>query len=574
MAQDVDIYGQNILERNSIVALPDGYADKLGDTLYSWLGSLWRTIHRGDDMVRGLQQARGMRLAQLYLNLLEAAQLQDRNGAPVFHRELWHPIVLRKSERNKSQENMLLMGSRAQIGPQWHQEPYGIGTVLEMGRMANYADYVTYPITKNIVGMATTIVDNIINPTVVMHYDSGDGKGDFKFRNNSIIFPKKLDPLASDSAFDKVDIPSMYPDPDDPSTMVSDVEVVLWASNVLIDKNYLAEHLSYPLGANASSSAIVKRILNAAWSSVTSSLTPELLKTLLAAMMNIPVIQREKETVVNIETTDEAQVVHTDAGTYYVSRKAHLIEGLHAGSVLHRGDLLDESVRIYSHLNVDKHTPFSVPVELDIPSVTLSSDILRPPTQFGIYAMWDEVEVKRSAVYPSDGNDNHPHLYFDVGGTEQDVEAFWRDVWKHAEQQNVSMERIIGPEGTRISPARFFLKHFIGANTIFVVVDEAQIDDLLLLHDPMFFGMLTTVVPSAVRLFVVEHKAVGSDDEMSLDGAKESSFIAAALPRVVEHGLVNTVPGLSVPGMSLEDRVSMRFVRVAPTKIRVRKEEV
>jgi hypothetical protein len=512
----------------------------------------------------------------------------------------------------------------------------------------------------------------------------------------------------------------MYPDPSDPSKSEPDVETILWASDVLIDRNYLAEHLSYPLGADAPSSAIVKRILNAAWSSITSGLTPELLKTFLAAMMNVPVIQREKETVVNIETTEDAQVVHTDAGTYYVSLKARLIDGLHTGSVLHKGDLLDESLRVYSSLNSEllpqysrkyslldyivklgmpcrdtsqPYTMMSMGIDVaklgfrdgdllqaltitasqgvvackvyarirdssdnhliavslpanyasgskvdfvfndgvrlsssfildfaasskgnsislklkafeynvldawklepymvatwikektqshlsslieNIPSVTLPSALIRPPTQYGIYAMWGEVEVKRSVASPSDVNGN-PHLYFDVGGTKEDVDAFWRDVWTHAEQRKVSMEELIGPEGTHISPARFFMKHFVGANTIFVVVDEAQIDDLSLLRDQMFFGMLYSVVPSAVRLFVVEHKAVGSDDEMSLDGAKESTFIAVALPQVTEHGLVNTVPGMAVPGMSLEDRVSMRFVRIAPTKIRVRKEEV
>jgi hypothetical protein len=442
-----------------------------------------------------------------------------------------------------------------------------------MGRLANYADFVTYPITKNIVGMATTIVDNIIKPTVVMNYDNGDGTGDFEFRNNSIIFPKELDPLAPDSVFEKSDVPDMYPDPDDPARSEPDVETVLWASDVLIDRNYLAEHLSYPLGADAPSSAVVKRILNAAWSSIASGLTPELLKTLLAAMMNVPVIQHERETVINIETTDDAQVVHTDAGTYYVSLKARLIDGLHAGSILRKGDLLDESLRVYPYLNAYQQAPFSVPVEQDIPSITLPPAILRPTTQYGIYAMWGDVEVKRSEASPSDANKN-PHLYFDIGGTARDVDAFWNDVWLHAERQNISMEELIGPEGAHISPARFFIKHFVGANTIFVVVDEAQIDDLSLLRDPMFFGMLSSVVPSAVRLFVVEHKAVGSDDEMSLDGAKESTFIATALPRVAEQGLVNTIPGLSVPGMSLEDFVSMRFVRVAPPKIRVRKEEV
>ena len=600
-----NIYGQDdALTRNSIAEIPSGYAEDAGNTLYSWLGSLWRSIHQGDDMVRGLQKSRGMRLAQLYLDLLEAAKLQDRNGAPVFHRELWHPIVIRRSQRDKAQENMLVMGVEAQLGPQTEPQPYGIGTVLKMGRLANYADFVTYPITQNIVGMSTTIVDNIINPTVVMHYDNGDGTCDFEFRNNSIIFPKELDPLAEDSAFDKYDLPNLtLEDPEDPnSPMISDVEAVLWASDVLIDKNYIAEHLSYPLGVDAPSSAVVKRIINAAWSSIASGLTPELLRTFMAAMLNIPVVQNDEEKIINIITTDKAQEIYTDKGLYRISPKAKIRQGLYSGAVVKRGELLDESLRVYPFLNgvrveqddaepdsassspvypVYKPTKvyvtyngsagFSIPLDQDIPSIVLPPGILRAKTEYGVYAMWGKETVKRSKTSP--GRDDYPHLYFDLGGTDDDRSAFWTDAWKHAEEAGVSMESLLGEEGSKVSPAEFFLRNFVGANTIFVVIDRSQLEDISLVRDPMFFGMLSSVVPSAVRLFLVEHRAVGDDDKMELETATEDTFLAAALSEVVEHVSAPQIPGQKVDGAYFEDRVMMRFVRPAPEKVRIRKEE-
>ena len=567
-----NIYGQDVLKRNSIVDLPEGFAENAGNTLYSWLGSLWRSIHLGDKMVRGLQKSRGIRLAQLYLDLLEAAKLQDRNGAPVFHRELWHPIVIRKSSRNKAQENMLDMGDGVVMGPQEEGSIYGEGTVLQMGRLANYKDFVTYPIGANITAMPTTIVDNIINPTIVMKY-SEDGTGDFEFRNSSIIFRKEADPLASDSPFQKYDLPDMvHADPDDPdSPEVSDVETVLWASDVLIDKNYIAEHLSYPLGANAPSTYVVKRILNAAWSSIASGLTPELLRTLIAAMLNIPVIQNETETVISIDVLDDVQEIHTDKGMYRVSPKAKLINGLHSGSILHRGDLLDQSLRIYPLLNVSHvDAGFSVPLEQDVPSIVLSSNILGVKTEYGVYAMWGNQTVKRSRTSP--GSDENPHLYFDLGGTESDVNAFWEGVWSRSEDADLSMADILGVEGSIISPAEFFLKNFVGANTIFAVIDRGQLDDASLLRDPMFFGMLTSVVPSAMRLFLVEHRPV-EDDVNLLDEAQERTFLAASLPAKAEHVYEESLPGLQGRGASFGDRVQMRFIRPAPAKVRGIKEE-
>ena len=560
-----NIYSQDELSRNSIVELPEGFAEKSGDTLYSWLGSLWRSVHMGDGMVRGLQKARGIRLAQLYLDILEAAKLQDRNGMPVFHRELWHPIVLRSSERDTAQENMLNMGDGAVMGPQTDPEsPYGPGTVLQMGRLANYRDFVTYPVDRNIVGMSASIVDNIINPTIVLSH----GDGDFEFRNNSIIFRREADPLAMDSPFEKYDVPGV--DPDDPGK--SDVEAVLWASDVLMDKNYVAEHLSYPLGASSPSSDVVKRILNAAWSSVASGLTPELLRTFIAAMLNIPVVQNETETVVEIDSSEEVQLVRTDKCLYRVSPKATLAKAVRSGAILHRGDLLDESLRVYPFLNTPqtRGQRFSVPLEQDIPSITLPTDILSAKTEYGVYSTWGKQVVKRSRTSP--GSAEFPHLYFDIGGTEPDRDAFWQEAWKNAEKSGTSMAKVIGEEGAIVSPAEFFLDNFVGANTMFVVIDGGQLDDASLLRDPMFFGMLTSVVPSAVRLFLVEHRPV-CEDEMDLGDTQESTFLAATLPEEVEHVPEEALPGLDGRGPSFGDRVQMRFIRPVPEKKRVRKEE-
>ena len=76
----------------------------------------------------------------------------------------------------------------------------------------------------------------------------------------------------------------------------------------------------------------------------------------------------------------------------------------------------------------------------------------------------------------------------------------------------------------------------------------------------MFFDMLSDVVPAAVRLFVIEHNAVGGEDRMELGTAKEKTELTAALPAVKEE-------------MVCGEHVRFRFVRPQPLKVRVRKEE-
>lgn len=564
-----NIYGQTENERNSIVELPDGYAEKSGNTLYSWLGSLWRGLHKGDWMIRGLQESRGIRIAQLYLDVLEAAKLQDRYGAPVFHRELWHPIVVRLSKRDTSRENMLKIGIDGVLGEQGEGSVYGEGTELFLGRPANFENYVTYPIDEDIAGGAVTIVDNIVNPSVFM--ERGPGK-DYEIVDGSIVFHRDNDPLGENSKFDRYDIPGVV---DEDGEEVSDMEAVLWASDVLFDRNYIADHISYALGANAPSSDVVKRILNAAWSSTASGLTPELVKTLLAAMLNVPVIQNDMETVkwISVENDEDgnpvSRIVSTDRGSYRVSLKAKIRKDVVPGAVLARGDLLDESIRIYpftdrvsvvipddsssssssdcTEMSVSATTPYSMPIEEDIPSITIPPSMIRARTEYGLFAMWDVVEVKK---------DSMERLYFDIGGKESDVLAFWEDVWKRSEESGVGMESVIGKEGTKLSPAAFFLKNVVGANTLFVVVDRAQVDDASMMRDPMFFDMLSAVVPSAIRLFLVEHRSVGGDDLIDLGGLNETDKVSAALPNSVDVA---------------EDRselVHMRFFRPPPAHVR------
>lgn len=564
-----NIYGQTESERNSIVELPDGYAEKSGNTLYSWLGSLWRGLHKGDGMIRGLQESRGIRIAQLYLDVLEAAKLQDRYGAPVFHRELWHPIVVRLSKRDTSRENMLKIGIDGVLGEQGEGSIYGEGTELFLGRPANFENYVTYPIDDDIAGGAVTIVDNIVNPSVFM--ERGPGK-DYEIVDGSIVFHRDNDPLGENSKFDRYDIPGVV---DEDGEEVSDMEAVLWASDVLFDRNYIADHISYALGANAPSSDVVKRILNAAWSSTASGLTPELVKTLLAAMLNVPVIQNDMETVkwISVENDEDgnpvSRIVSTDRGSYRVSLKAKIRKDVVPGVVLVRGDLLDESIRIYpftdrvsvvisddsssssssdcTEMSVSTTTPYSIPIEEDIPSITIPPSMIRARTEYGLFAMWDVVEVKK---------DPKERLYFDIGGKESDVQAFWEDVWERSEESGVGMESVIGREGTKLSPAAFFLKNVVGSNTLFVVVDRSQVDDASMMRNPMFFDMLSAVVPSAIRLFLVEHRSVGGDDLIDLEDLNETERVSAALPNAVDVA---------------EDRnelVHMRFFRPPPAHVR------
>ena len=85
--------------------------------------------------------------------------------------------------------------------------------------------------------------------------------------------------------------------------------------------------------------------------------------------------------------------------------------------------------------------------------------------------------------------------------------------------------------------------------------------------------MISDVVPSGIRLFVVEHNAVGDDDLMDLKDASEGEFLAAALPRAEDGVYASDTTPMSGRGPSFWESVSFRFIRPDPIKVRVRKEE-
>ena len=217
-------------------------------------------------------------------------------------------------------------------------------------------------------------------------------------------------------------------------------------------------------------------------------------------------------------------------------------------------DASSGSSGVESSLNLKyPDTGYSVPMEQDIASIVLPPDILHVHTEYGVYAMWGASVVKKD---PASGG-----LYFDVGGTAEDVSAFWNEVWRRADESGTPMEDIIGKEGAIISPAAFFAKNLVGPNTIFVVVDTAQLDDASLMRNPMFFGMLTSVMPSAMRLVVVEHKSVGDRDD------------CADLGSALDEGETFAERQIEDCGIPAMDGIMARFVRPSPPKVKGRKEE-
>lgn len=170
------------------------------ELLTQWLGSFWSEVYEDPDFIADLQNARALRIAQLYLDLLENLKLEDRTNAPVFHRERWHPIIIRKSQRNIGSKGMFKLADDGTVvlGPQTH-EVYPDGTVVTLGgRRVNYRDMVVYPFdagSEELKGTLSCIANNIADASVVL----GNGTN-FTILDGAIAIAEDQDPFTGVNA--------------------------------------------------------------------------------------------------------------------------------------------------------------------------------------------------------------------------------------------------------------------------------------------------------------------------------------------------------------------------------------
>ena len=526
---------------------PDAPSRNAG-ILTDWLGSFWSAVYEDPEFIRYVQDARSLRAAQLYLDLLENLKLEDRQNAPVFHRERWHPVILRKSTRNTGSKGMFRLSGdgTVRLGVQDESKGYRPDTRITLGGTdANYKGMVVDPLEGESAGMvdaATCACNSIVDAGVVL----GRGTG-FAILDGAIAIAEDLDPFDSPVAglFPKFDIVA-----DDPKD--NDEETVLWVSDALFDRNFISTALGYAIGLPGKSSETYKRVVNAAWNAVASGATPLLLRSLVASICGIPTVREDGEVVERVVRSDDMTLqVVTDRNVYTFPSKEVVLDGggtefvnytelrkdVVPGAALKRFDTLDKAIRVYECVtDADRAARYSEFIDdfdeftEDVPAVDLPPALFRPQLEGGFSVGWAEEDVVCVGFF--DKERRLPKLMFHMEGSESDERVFWEDVWEAYAESGVSMETCLegvdydnifepGKVCGRISPMKFFMRNLIGANTLILTVRTDTLADDAPLYDPKFFGVVRSCIPSYIRLFVIEHETA-YDDEYDTSGESGS----------------------------------------------------
>ncbi len=451
-----------------MISISQSKLTEVFNRLYSWIGSFWSKIYTDPAFIQHIQEGRALRVAQLYLDLLENLKLMDRRNLPVFHRERWYPIIIRKSEEGTGDINSLRMGeeNHAVIGEQGEGSIYGEGTELYIGTAAKFLDVETYPIHGKVDNVVTCIVDSIINPKTILRKGT-----DFILGYNCIGIYKEHSPFKGDSTFPKFE---MIDKPD--------VETVLWGCDAIIDQDYVNDYLGYIIGAAVESSESGKNIVNSYWDMLNYA-NPQYLSELLGNLCHVPFIKEDEETVATVLEN----AVITDKNVYrFDDYTPEYRDKIVSGAKLKRGEYLDTAIKILPFLtDLSKNMEFD-PQEV-LPEVYIPAAITRDGIGFSV--TWEEMAKA------------------DFGA-------------KYGVSTEICNQ--VAVDG-KIVPAKFFLENLIGANTLFIILDSAKLKDAPI-YQGTYYKLVEETVPKYIRVAMISSASLGSDDETNEDDADDDGI--------------------------------------------------
>lgn len=258
-------------------AIPTGLHNGFRDSIEDALGAFWSSVFRDRELVDATVSARVLSACQAYIDAMEALSLRDHSGMPVFHREHWHPAMVRLSERNTGCGLVLGMEGNPRLGPQPAGTVFLENEVFVVGGNAEYSKVNTYPLRGlggKLVSVKTCICSGISSPAHLLV----PGR-DFMLRDGVLIVRKEHDPF---------DVGG-YRVVEDGSDSVA----VLWLCDAEFDRGHVGDFLAYPLGFEVASTPAAARVLSALWDVVIYGLTPKHLNLLLGALFEVPTVPED-----------------------------------------------------------------------------------------------------------------------------------------------------------------------------------------------------------------------------------------------------------------------------------------
>lgn len=494
------------------------------------LGAFWSSVYRDQDFVDSELYARILSAAQLHIDVMEYLSIRDHSNSPVFHREHWHPVLIKYSQRNTGRGLVIGMPDPPVIGSQPGGSIYLQGSIFEVGGNAELSKVVTYPFQAfpgcRMMRVRTCICDSISSPAHILI----QGRDfDIDSDNGVLIVRREQDPFSVDG----------YRIVDDGDDRIA----VLWACDADFDTDNVHDFIGYPLGISAPTTERSSEILSALWDVVIYGITPQYLNILLGALFGIPVT-KVQERVESVTPGDGGMTrVVTDITVRDIP-SANLSASVVSGAVLKPGSMLTDDIAVYHSLSEDE-------IQALVDDKVIVGLSLPPGSVLG---------VDSTVAVDSTPARREPGEWFKLNSGDSAESPFWQAVMSRTteDDRRVFLDGLFaGAE--EIIPLRK-LGYTLLANTILVMTEHGMVDDRCA---PAVFDMLTRLVPGYAAILAVQ--SLEASDVMAVQDA------VTGAGDTVEHIRTKEVPVIEPDDQAhailADDDVGLTFVPVAVTEV-------
>jgi hypothetical protein len=470
-----------------------------GMILFSYLGQFWKKIFKDSGIIKSVFKGSGEGVAQFYLNYLEWVISVSVTDIPVFHREMWVPIFLKKSEKNTGLGAILLYGEDAEYGPQPYGSQYLPGAEFTYGGFARYNNIYSYPHTSPAVQFQGFICDTPINPSLIQTY----GK-DFTVRDSTIFFYQ--DPF-DNPAVAKRQILDAAGNP-------VDEEALLWFSNGLLDYDEVYRNFGAYFQIKIPSSDFYQQLMEKLWFACVNGPSFSVMEAFLAAMGGIPSVIDDTETVQVIDNnseTGELQIM-TDRNVYTYPAASNPVVAV--GDTVYRGQILTDGIQVLDYSKDKKWWSGE--------SALVLGNALLDISEFQ-----SELVVKNEYVPVTLAGMEGSHYLaeFKVYGSAADVAKFWANVHARELSTDTYLSDLLGvPPAQVINPMDFFFQNIFSNNSCLIRIRTAGIYSTGYFN--LMYNWFRKLTPAHVNIFLF----------IELDADSEPYLLASDLDPIDPYG--------------------------------------
>jgi hypothetical protein len=473
-------------------------------TTWEWLGSLWTTLYNDKGTIYGFCKGTSLAAAQTYLNFLEVLNSYSRQNIPIFHRSIWTPITIRRSQRNLGDRIVCGLDPSVFVGPQPADTAYRSNTVYDVGGNVVRGNFITYPfdavqpVAAGLLRIASTIVD----PGSV--YVKGT---QYYVQGAELIFREGFDPFDDPSFLRR----SFY----NPEIDGTDEEILLWGTDAQFDYRFIYNNYGYQIAFNTDSGEYYLDATNALWDVRYMGANLTAVRRAIGALLGVPTTGDSSELVEDVVVNaDGTTTIITDTKVYTANAAETLRDSVVPGATIEPGFFLTDTVHYYVRLDPERFAAANrLSLEqflLDVPALRLSRGVANNGVHGALNCRWEPVPI---TYVGNDGNGN-PKLQFELGGSESDFNTFWQSIWDRTEVGDESLADFFsdylwspppyttpGMAVGEINPMRFFMENFFKYNVGIVVVDFGALPEYI--KSLSVFANLDRLLPAHAALSAI-----------------------------------------------------------------------